>query len=168
MAKFAVRVDRPRKGAGYALMFFNLSLGVGEGEDFQGIFTVTDLSLMKSKDGEYYWRGPSKQRMKSGEPVMIDGKAKYDELFRLYAEEVNGEFGVTKAAHSGRKEVLSRAVAVYEAQFKDAESKPAGASSSGRGGAAKKEKPVTAAATTGSSAKSEGLFDEDTDDDLPF
>lgn len=157
MSKFAVRVDRPRNGAGYALMFFNLSVGVTNAEgEFNGIFTVTDLSLMKSKDGEFYWRGPSKRRERNGEPVMKDGKAIYDELFRLYSEEgagKDGGWGVTEAGHLGRKEVLKKAIAAYEALDKA----PAKTTAPKAG----KAQAATAARSTGSSASAGDFFDSE-------
>jgi hypothetical protein len=156
--KFAFRIDRPRKGAGYALMFFNVNFGLTVEGQFVGLITAKDFSLMKSRDGEYYIKGPSKPRVKNNTLQEKDGKRIYDDVFLFYAEEGAGQdggFGTTKAAFALRKRMIEDTVKVYEEL-------PADSTPSGRGGASKGDY----ASNTGDTAGD--IFGQDGSDDFPF
>jgi hypothetical protein len=159
--KFATRVDRARKGGGSALMFFNLNIGItNEGGEFQGLLTATDFVLMKSKKGDFFFKGPSKQRIKNGEVQMKDGYPIYDEQVKLYGEDGAGEggkWGVTKLAFALRNKIIEQAAKAYE-ELGGSEQ-----TNASRGG----EKKAAATTTTGAS-KGGDPFGGDSEEELPF
>jgi hypothetical protein len=157
--KFAVRVDRARKGSSSALMFFNLNIGYTDGGEFVPLLVGTDFVLMAKKAGGYFFKGPSKQRIRNGEAVKKDGYNVYDEMVKMYGEEGDGgKFGLTKLSNGLRENIIKQATEAYEALGSGDSSNAA------RGSAAKQGAATSTGAGKGGDIFAEGSSEEE----LPF
>jgi len=155
--KFAVRVDRARKGGGSALMFFNLNIGYTKGGEFTPLVVGTDFVLQNKRAGGYFFKGPSKQRIRNGQPVKKDGFNVYDEMVKLYAEEADGKYALTTAASALKENILNQAVKAYEELGANE------TSNAQRGGA-----KASAATSTGAGKGGDIFGGDGSEEELPF
>lgn len=171
MSKFAVRVDKPRQGIGFTLMFFNLNAGIVHDDGtFEAGLVLTDFQLLRSKAGDLYFKGPQKQRMRKGQPVLNDNDQPiYDELVKMYSEEgagVDGGYGLTKFSAALRKNIIKQADEAFKAAGL---SENANAQRGGTKAPSKAETRAAAAPSTGSKNRSvDDLFGDASGTDVPF
>jgi hypothetical protein len=116
-----MRVVNARQGVGKALMFFDIDLGVTDGDGkFTGMLTAKGFVYKYSNDGQKpYFQGPAKVRTKNGVTVKNErGYDQYDEFVVLYGEKGGNpkepdKFGVTDGGWAARKIILDQAGREY-------------------------------------------------------
>lgn len=176
-----VQVENLRRGPfGNALAFFNVVVGVEDGDEFQPALSLRDFVLKEKNDGTaYYFQAPAKQRLKGGEAVKDDkGYPIWDAYIQFITEKVRGSerARLTDLSASIRDSILEQAVAAYESaaeenQGRGATKAKAPAAKAPVRAAAPKAKATAGATRSKARPVVEETVDEaleDEDDSLPF
>lgn len=139
--KFATKINRIRVGAGTALAFFDLAIGVAVDGAFTPLVVAKDFALRDGSNGKWI-ASPSRKYDK-------DGEVKYANYFEFFAEKKGEKWTTTPQARKLQDAVVAQVVEALTAL------------NASSGGGNRGSKPEGTPTGVAGGAKSPGIFDGD-------